>query len=76
VPAALCICPGTSSVPTPPPHPPTRTRTPGTPYYISPEIWNSQPYGKKSDVWSLGILLHELVWLEVPFKAQSLPGAR
>jgi NIMA (never in mitosis gene a)-related kinase len=26
----------------------------GTPYYISPEIWNKQPYNAKSDVWSLG----------------------
>ena len=32
----------------------------GTPYYLSPEIYEDQPYGKKSDVWSLGVLLHEV----------------
>lgn len=46
----------------------------GTPYYISPEIWESRPYGKKTDVWSLGVILFEMLSLDVPFKANSLPG--
>jgi len=46
----------------------------GSPYYISPEICEGKPYGKKSDVWSLGVILYELLTLEVPFQAQSLPG--
>jgi serine/threonine protein kinase len=32
----------------------------GTPYYLSPEIYEDQPYGKKSDMWSLGCILHEV----------------
>ena len=26
----------------------------GTPYYLSPEICEGQPYNHKSDMWSLG----------------------
>ena len=32
----------------------------GTPYYMSPELWNSQRYDEKSDVWALGCILFEL----------------
>uniref|UniRef100_A0AAY5EKU4 Protein kinase domain-containing protein n=1 Tax=Electrophorus electricus TaxID=8005 RepID=A0AAY5EKU4_ELEEL len=43
----------------------------GTPYYVSPEIWDSQPYNNKSDVWSLGCVLYELCTLRHPFQANS-----
>ena len=32
----------------------------GTPYYMSPEICDNQPYNAKSDVWSMGCLLYEV----------------
>jgi len=45
----------------------------GTPYYLSPEICESKPYGRSSDIWSLGVVLYELAALEMPFQAASLP---
>jgi serine/threonine protein kinase len=44
----------------------------GTPYYLSPEIIEEQPYNFKSDVWSLGVILYELATLKHPFDAESL----
>lgn len=43
----------------------------GTPYYVSPEIWDNRPYNNKSDVWSLGCVLYELCTLQHPFQARS-----
>ncbi|KAM3838152.1 serine/threonine-protein kinase Nek3-like [Diretmus argenteus] len=43
----------------------------GTPYYVSPEIWDNKPYNNKSDVWSLGCVLYELCTLHHPFQASS-----
>lgn len=45
----------------------------GTPYYLSPEIVQNQPYSFKSDIWSLGVLLFEMMALKMPFDANSLP---
>lgn len=44
----------------------------GTPYYLSPEIVANKPYGFKSDIWSLGVLLYELCALKPPFDGTSL----
>jgi len=49
------------------------TTTAGTPYYFSPEIINNKPYDKKSDIWSLGVLLYQIMTFKMPFNAQSLP---
>ena len=44
----------------------------GTPYYISPEIVKGKKYSFKTDVWSLGIIMHEVCSLEVPINAANL----
>lgn len=44
----------------------------GTPYYLSPEICQKQPYGPPSDVWAVGCILFELCALRVPFDAKDL----
>ena len=44
----------------------------GTPYYMSPEACQSQPYTSKCDVWSLGVILYELCSLKYPFAGNNL----
>lgn len=43
----------------------------GTPYYMSPEVWRNQKYDRRSDIWSLGVLLYELAALKHPFQAHN-----
>ena len=43
----------------------------GTPYYASPEVWKDQPYDYKSDMWSLGCVLYEMINLTKPFATHS-----
>ena len=44
----------------------------GTPYYLSPEMVNGANYNKKTDVWSLGVILYELIYKKYPFTANNL----
>jgi NIMA (never in mitosis gene a)-related kinase len=46
----------------------------GTPYYASPEVWKDQPYDNKSDIWSLGCVLYEILTLRPPFRAGDMEG--
>jgi serine/threonine protein kinase len=44
----------------------------GTPYYVAPEIWKKEKYNYKVDVWSLGILIYELMALHLPFFSHEI----
>jgi serine/threonine protein kinase len=44
----------------------------GTPYYVAPEIWKRCPYSKKADMFSLGVLLYELLTLKRPFDGANM----
>ena len=45
----------------------------GTPYYLAPELLVGAPFSPKSDVWSIGIVLYQMLTLELPFVGRSLP---
>lgn len=49
-----------------------RSTLAGTFEYMPPEIANEEFHGSKADVWSLGVLLFELLHGHAPFKAESL----
>ncbi len=44
----------------------------GTPYYLSPEICQEKPYNQKSDIWSVGCILYELLTLRHAFDGNSM----
>eukprot|EP00292_Cryptomonas_paramecium_P009060 CAMPEP_0113693246 /NCGR_PEP_ID=MMETSP0038_2-20120614/19557_1 /TAXON_ID=2898 /ORGANISM="Cryptomonas paramecium" /LENGTH=257 /DNA_ID=CAMNT_0000615295 /DNA_START=175 /DNA_END=945 /DNA_ORIENTATION=+ /assembly_acc=CAM_ASM_000170 len=46
----------------------------GTPYYMSPELFRNQAYSYKSDMWSLGCVLYEMVALRHAFEARDMNG--
>ena len=48
----------------------------GTPFYMSPEQCLGHPYNAKADAWASGIVLYELVTLQLPFNGKSLPELR
>ena len=54
----------------------TATRTVlGSPFYMSPEqVRDSKSVDSRSDVWSLGVILQELITGEPAFSADTFPG--
>ena len=44
----------------------------GTPLYMAPELVKEQPYNHTADLWSLGVILYELVVGQPPFYTNSI----
>ena len=44
----------------------------GTPYYMSPEAWEGKQLDEQTDIWSLGVVLFEMVTGKVPFTGDTL----
>ncbi len=46
----------------------------GSPYYMAPEQWSDEEADKKSDIYSLGVMLHQMLTGDVPFKGSGIPA--
>lgn len=44
----------------------------GTPYYMAPEVCQKHDYGCKADIWSMGVILYEMVEKKRPFEGKDI----
>jgi len=46
----------------------------GSPYYMAPEQWADEDSDSRSDIYSLGVMLYQMLAGDVPFKGSSIPA--
>src|SRR5882724_1647081 len=46
----------------------------GSPFYMAPEQWSDEEPDARADIYSLGIILFQMLCGDVPFKGQSIPS--
>ncbi len=46
----------------------------GSPYYMAPEQWSEEEPDQRADIYSLGVILYQMITGSVPFNGPSLPA--
>jgi serine/threonine protein kinase/formylglycine-generating enzyme required for sulfatase activity len=46
----------------------------GSPFYMAPEQWSDEEPDTRADIYSLGIILYQMLGGDVPFKGSSIPS--
>ncbi len=46
----------------------------GSPYYMAPEQWEDKDIEAQADIYSLGVILYQMLAGDVPFKGSSIPA--
>lgn len=44
----------------------------GSPIYMAPEVIKGEVYTNKADIWSLGVVLYQMVFGKCPFESKSI----
>jgi serine/threonine-protein kinase len=46
----------------------------GSPFYMAPEQWSDEEPDRRADIYSLGVILYQMLTGDVPFKGGSVPA--
>lgn len=46
----------------------------GSPYYMAPEQWSDEETDRRCDIYSLGIILYQMLMGDVPYKGSGIPA--
>src|SRR5947209_5282873 len=46
----------------------------GSPFYMAPEQWGDEDIDVRADIYSLGVILYQMLAGDVPFKGKSIPS--
>lgn len=44
----------------------------GSPIYMAPEVLKGETYNMKADIWSLGVVLFQMIFGKCPFESKSI----